>query len=708
MKKSNPEGKYANRLINETSPYLLQHAHNPVDWYPWNEEALEKAKLTDKPILVSIGYSACHWCHVMERESFENEAVAALMNNNFINIKIDREERPDLDNIYMDAVQAMTGSGGWPLNVFLTPDAKPFYGGTYFPPVKAFNRTSWTDVLVGISQAWKDRKNEIESQAENLLDHIRKAGNIPVQKIYSNKDDILTDYDFKDCDAAFVNIMKNADEKWGGFGKAPKFPQTFTIGYLLQYYHFSKNNQALSQALLSIDKMLEGGIYDHIGGGLARYSTDEEWLAPHFEKMLYDNALLITILCDACQVTKQTKYAVAIDKTISFVLEELYHPLGGFYAAMDADSEGEEGKYYVWQKEEIDNLLKQDAGLFCSFFDVSEKGNWDGKNILRILEPAEKFAAQNGLEIEVFHNLMDSCLKKLNFFRKNRVKPHLDDKVILGWNALMLKAITNASIVLKNEKYLAIAIRNFQFLMENFKQAPNSIGLKHTWKNGVAKYPAFLDDYAYFIEAAIKLYEATLDESYLTAAQLQCKYVVENFSDEADVFFYFTNQSQQDIIVRKKEMHDGAIPSGNAVMAGNLLYLSVVFDIDTWRQRANLMLLTLTPAIIKHPGSFGVWAVKFMQQLIGANEVTIIGENYKMVAEEIQSYFFIPNKILIAAPAPQSQIPLLTGKTQGKPVHIYLCKNYTCKEPVTDIEAFMNILNEEDKLMIDKNTIKNI
>jgi uncharacterized protein YyaL (SSP411 family) len=690
------EKKFTNNLVTESSPYLLQHAHNPVNWYAWNQEALKKAKVENKPILISIGYSACHWCHVMEKESFENEDVAAIMNKNFINIKIDREERPDLDNIYMDAVQAITGSGGWPLNVFLTPDAKPFYGGTYFPPVKAFNRPSWTDVLNNMAQVWKEKSNEVELQADNLLDHIAKSGNFLLQHL-KDSEGTVNDFKFQICETVFENIMKTADTEWGGFGKAPKFPQTFTIQYLLHYYHFSKNTTALFQALLSIDKMLNGGIYDHLEGGLSRYSTDEEWLVPHFEKMLYDNALLIEVLCDAFQITKNKKYAEAIDKTISFVLEELYHPDGGFYAALDADSDGEEGKYYVWCKAEIENVLKADADLFCKFYSVSEEGNWDEKNILRLLNSIENFALTNELDIIAFQELMNSCLQKLSKHRRKRTKPTLDDKIILGWNALMLKAIANASVVLKNMNYKEIALINLKFIIEKFTPDSNSPELKHTWKNDSAKYPAFLDDYAFLIAAEIKMYELSFDENYLFMAQSHCQFVIDNFSDEDSVFFYFTKKGEQDIIIRKKEVYDGAIPSGNSVMASNLNYLSAIFDFSEWSERSNRMLMTMVPAISKHPGSFGIWSIQFLHQLKGINEVVITGDNYREVAKELQSDFFIPNKIILGASEAVEHFPMLKGKKKGNPILIYLCKNYSCKLPCIDIEEFMQIFLANNK-----------
>ena len=369
--------KFTNKLFEETSPYLLQHAHNPVNWYPWSEEALELAKKEDKPILISIGYSACHWCHVMERESFEDEETAEIMNKYFINVKIDREERPDLDHIYMDAVQAMAGNGGWPLNVFLTPDKKPFFGGTYFPPKRAFNRSSWQEVLLGVQQAFAERRQEIESQAENLTEHLLKSNSFGINN--PEKDGLFS---ITNATEVFHNMMKSADKQWGGFGKAPKFPQTFVIQFLLRYYHVSKNEESLVQGLLSIDKMIDGGIYDQLGGGFARYSTDAEWLAPHFEKMLYDNALLISVISEAYQLTKNERYREIIEDTIEFIKREMMQRDKGFFSALDADSEGVEGKFYVWSFEEIKETLGEDHELFCNFFDISVSGNWENNNIL--------------------------------------------------------------------------------------------------------------------------------------------------------------------------------------------------------------------------------------------------------------------------------------------------------------------------------------
>ncbi|HVG42218.1 MAG TPA: thioredoxin domain-containing protein, partial [Chitinophagaceae bacterium] len=407
---------YTNRLINETSPYLLQHAHNPVDWFPWGEEAFKKAKEEDKPIIVSIGYAACHWCHVMERESFEDPKVAALMNENFVNIKVDREERPDVDHIYMDAVQAIEGNGGWPLNVFLTPDKKPFYGGTYFPPRQSFNRASWTEVLRAIAHSYKEGKDKIEEDAATLTEHLKKSN------AFGSIGNATAVFDKKKPETAFTNIMKAADKEWGGFGKAPKFPQTFTIIFLLKYAHLTNNNEALQQAILSLDKMMQGGLYDHAGGGFARYSTDTQWLAPHFEKMLYDNALLVQAYTEAYGITKDEKYKKVVVETLAFVERELMHKDGGFYSALDADSEGVEGKFYVWDMNEVKDTIEKEADLFCQYFNITEEGNWEEKNILFVSTPLIEFAQQKNVEVAYLREVIEAGKHSLLKKRAERVR----------------------------------------------------------------------------------------------------------------------------------------------------------------------------------------------------------------------------------------------------------------------------------------------
>jgi uncharacterized protein YyaL (SSP411 family) len=689
--------KHNNRLINESSPYLLQHAYNPVDWYPWGDEALHKAKSENKIILISIGYSACHWCHVMEKESFEDEAVAKIMNESFINIKIDREERPDLDHIYMDAVQAMTGSGGWPLNVFLTPETKPFFGGTYFPPLKAFNHSSWTDVLHAVKKAWTERKDEISGQAESLTEYLQKSNDFGQLKKTKGSNSPEEFSSREEIDLIFQNIMKVADKEWGGFGKAPKFPQTFVIQYLLQYYHFTGNEEALQQARLSIDKMLQGGIYDHVGGGMARYSTDTEWLAPHFEKMLYDNALMVNLLCDAFQITKDNAYEKAIRKTIGFVENELLNAEGGSYSALDADSEGVEGKYYVWDKKAIDELLKEDSKLFCDFFNISENGNWEGKNILRVLKRNERFAAEKKIDSQAFEAKINDCLHILLINRNNRIKPLLDDKILLGWNALMITALCKAAAALNDDRYKDIAEKCFNFLWVNFKKQDEEAAFYHTYKNKIARYPAFLDDYAYLIQSCISLQEVTSDITYLICAKQLSTYVLDNFAEKGSGFFFFTNKDQTDVIVRKKEVYDGAIPSGNSIMADNLFYLSVVFDDPYWYKLAEKTLDSLRSPIVSYPTSFANWANLILKLYFGLNEIVITGTGY----QEIRNSFlekYMPNRILQSSGKEVKEFSLLKGKNYRNYSSIYLCKNNNCWAPVETVEDLCLILKNLDNI----------
>lgn len=678
--------KYSNKLINETSPYLLQHAHNPVDWYPWGHEALKKAKAENKPILVSIGYAACHWCHVMERESFEDENTATLMNENFINIKIDREERPDLDHIYMDAVQAMTGSGGWPLNVFLTPDARPFYGGTYFPPVRAYNRASWQETLQGVITAFVEKRSEIDAQAENLTEHLIKSNSFGLQKP-GNTELLFTK---EKSQEAYDNLMKTADKEWGGFGKAPKFPQTFSIQFLLRYSYFSDNNLALTQALLSLDKMIEGGLYDQIGGGFARYSTDTEWLAPHFEKMLYDNALLVAVLSEAFQLTKRERYKEVIDETMEFIKREMLHPQHGFYSALDADSEGEEGKFYIWDKEEVNHLLGNEAPIFCDYYDISGKGNWEEKNILRVKKPLELFATDHNIAVNELKEVLEKGKIKLLETRSKRIKPQLDDKIILGWNALMNTACSKAFAATGNEEYRKLATENMEFLLENFATA-NPDEFYHTRKNGLSKFPAFLDDYAFLIEALIRLHEITANTGWLMKAKAITDTVIENFTEPETGLFFYTRSDQEDVIVRKKEVYDGAVPSGNAVMAATLYQLSLFFDRNDWKQRSLDMLSSLGQAIIRYPTSFGCWNCLLLEISAGTIELAITGREFKQTHKELLMQF-IPHKILMASSVENERFALLAGKTIKTTPLIFICKNFSCLKPVSSIEEAMGLI----------------
>jgi uncharacterized protein YyaL (SSP411 family) len=610
------------------------------------------------------------------------------MNKNFINIKIDREERPDLDHVYMDAVQAMTGSGGWPLNVFLTPECKPFYGGTYFPPQKAFNRPSWQDVLLGVSQAFLERRNEINSQAENLTEHLIQSNSFG--NSLANDENFVSK---EKTDEIFRNLMKSADRTWGGFSRAPKFPQSFVIQYLLRYFHISGNQEGLQHALLSIDKMIDGGIYDHVGGGFSRYSTDTEWLVPHFEKMLYDNALLISVLSEAFQLTGEPRYKEVIDETIQFLTREMMHEEGGFYSALDADSEGEEGKFYIWDFAEVNHVLKTDAEIFCNFFDISNKGNWEGKNILRRKKKAEDYCSEKKLSIEEFHEIINRGKKLLLDKRFNRIRPQTDDKVLLGWNALTNLALSKAYAASSNDNYRQLAEKNMRFLISKFADG-DAGSFFHSWKNSQAKYPAFLDDYAFLIQALIHLQEITGKTDYLDQAKQITKFVIQNFSDpESDLFFY-TNKNQGDVLVRKKEIYDGAQPSGNAIMTENLFKLSLYFDIPAWRERSLNMIRIPGNVITKYPTSFAAWACLLQELVNGTNEIAIVGPWAKNVLKNVLEKY-IPHKILMSTDNQVKGFPLLSGKNPTEKIALYLCRNYACEKPVTSVEELLALIGSK-------------
>jgi uncharacterized protein len=652
-------------------------------------------------MLVSIGYSACHWCHVMERESFEDPETAEIMNRLFVNIKIDREERPDLDHIYMDAVQAIAGNGGWPLNVFLTPEGKPFYGGTYFPPVNLQNRPSWKSVLQSISTAFQEKRKEIEEQADHLTNHIAGSG-FGIQT--APGEGLPTKDEVRDM---YVQLMKTADRKDGGFGAAPKFPQTFSIRFLLQYYYYTGETEALNQAGLSLEKMIKGGIYDQLAGGFARYSTDDEWLAPHFEKMLYDNALLITALSEAFQLTQKTLYSRAIRETMDFIQNELYSEKGGFYSALDADSEGEEGKFYTWQKNEILEVLGEEAEDFCEMYDVSEKGNWEGKNILRLkpkaLLPTPNAQRPTPNAQRLTTNDLGSQKERLLTVRNKRIRPQLDDKILLGWNALMITACCKAFAALGDEQYRDLALKNISFL-EDHMQGEGINRFYHGCKEVVvtvegsveeikvkAAIPAFLDDYAYLIESYVQLQEVTGDSSWLERAKALTEWVITHFSEAETGYFYYTHDEQDDVIVRKREVYDGAVPSGNAVMASNLLYLGTVFDLEEWKQRALRNLMGLKDVMKKYPGSFGVWATLVNAFTYPFYEIVLAGSySEKNHREFLQKP--IPNRVFQVSSVAYPEFPILRNKPVQGPSQFFLCRDYSCQQPVKEVSELIRLI----------------
>ena len=678
----------SNRLINETSPYLLQHAHNPVDWYAWGDEALQRAMQEDKPMLVSIGYAACHWCHVMERESFEDDQTAALMNQYFICIKIDREERPDLDHFFMDALQATSGNGGWPLNMFLTSDGRPFYGGTYFPPQNMHNRISWKELLVQIHGAYQNRRADIEEQANNLIEHLQKANQLKSNNQFQvSQEEMFT---LLQTQKIFNNIMVAADQVEGGFGNAPKFPQTYTIQYLLRYHHFTSNREALDQAVLSLKKMMRGGIYDQLGGGFCRYSTDAYWLAPHFEKMTYDNALLLLVMAEAFQITADQEYKRVAEETIGFMQRELQAVNGGFYAALDADSEGEEGKFYTWGKKEFEQILGADTAAIAALYDVTEHGNWEEMNILHMQKSIQEWAMDIGLsELEAL-TLLSEAKTKLMACRSKRVRPATDDKIILGWNALFNQALSKAGQAFGEEAWITLATQNMAFLLSSFENNTNG-QLMHTHKAGISKYPAFLDDVAYLIQALLFLYEPTGVLDYLEKARALMHYAIEHFSDEDQLFFYFTPSFQTDILVRKKDLYDGAIPSGNSIMAWNLHRLGLLFDQQDWRKRAEMMLETVKDAVVKYPTSYGIWSNLLLEYTQGTHEILLLGPEALPMGKKLLT-LYVPNKVFMAASDTKMGYPLMEGRLLGPDTQIFICRNHACSLPLKSLEEAMDVV----------------
>lgn len=664
--------KFTNDLSKETSPYLLQHAHNPVQWKPWSETLFATASAADKPILLSIGYAACHWCHVMERESFEDEAVADYMNTHFINIKVDREERPDIDHIYMDALQAMTGSGGWPLNIFLLPNGQPFYGGTYFPPNAMQNRASWMDVLKGVQAAFDSNREKLVEQATHLTAHLLQS-NIKAQQSQV-LETIATNEEFQ---LIAERLLQNADTQWGGFGTAPKFPQTFSIQVLFRNYFQNQDKASIVHAIRSVDKMIQGGIYDHIGGGFSRYSVDAMWQAPHFEKMLYDNALILGTLAEAYQITKKPIYKDVIHATFAFLQRELFNGAGGYYAALDADSEGVEGKFYTWSYDElkavIDPTIFDD---FAAYYQVTPNGNWEHTNILW---------TQNELEKE-WALAWQNALKTLFDTRAIRVRPALDHKVILGWNAMLIIGFCKINAATGNEIYKKAAIECMDWLEVNLYHADEHY-FYHSIANGIPKAHAFLDDYANLIQAYIHLQAMMGDTSYLFKAKKWMDYLLLHFIDEDGLYFYYTAAYQKDVIIRKKESYDGAQPSGNALICSSLYYLGQVFDLSQWQLQSEKMIHSIRPSLLQYPGSYGFWAQSLYQMSTGMIELVGVGPTVHESLTALNAPF-LPHTIRMLSQVEDDRIPLLKGK-KGTENQFFICKNNSCSAPMPLVDLIL-------------------
>lgn len=666
------EGRQPNRLINETSPYLLQHAHNPVDWYPWGEEALAKARQEDKPVILSIGYSACHWCHVMERESFENEEIASIMNRSFVCIKVDREERPDVDQVYMEAIQAMGIHGGWPLNVILTPDQKPFYGGTYFQP------KNWAALLENVAEAFKTHRQAIEDSAEKFAEHL--GGSVLSQfRLAAGEPHFF----MSDLDTAYQQLSRKFDYEWGGIKKAPKFPMPSIWLFVLRYSHLSGNKEALQHLRLTLMKMAWGGIYDQVGGGFARYSVDSEWFAPHFEKMLYDNAQLLSLYSEAYQVTAEPLFKSVVYDTVGWLEREMQSPEGGFYAALDADSEGVEGKFYTWTYEELERLGADNVAFLADYYQLSREGNWEhGRNILAVGFPLAAVAAKHGLSAEEAEKVVAAFKEKALQERAGRIRPGLDDKLLTGWNGLLIKGLADAGIAFSDERFVRLGRTVAQFLKDNLWI--NGV-LHRSYKSGKAKLHGYLEDYAALTDGLIRLYEATFEEEWLLFAKTLAEKVMEEFFDPEEQLFYFTSSRGEALIARKKELFDNVIPSTNSIMAQNLHKLGLLFEADGYLALAEQMTARIKSLIISEPDYLTNWAIMASYLAKPTAEVALTGKGAASLARELQSSY-VPNKIL-AVSENGSALPILSGK---KPINekatIYVCFNRSCQRPVNTVE----------------------
>ena len=672
------EHKYTNKLINQSSPYLLQHAHNPVNWFPWGEEALNKAKEEDKLLLISIGYTACHWCHVMEHESFENEKVAELMNKNFVCIKVDREERPDIDQIYMSAVQLMTGSGGWPLNCIALPDGRPIYGGTYF------RREQWKNVLKSLAHTYANERQKALKAADDITKGIAQTDIVNLKE----KPSEFLKSDLKDIVEPW---KKYFDRKEGGNNRAPKFPLPNSYEFLLQYYYYSKDKEALEHVILTLNKMAAGGIYDQIGGGFARYSVDAYWKVPHFEKMLYDNGQLVSLYAKTYQLTKNKEYKRIVYQTLEFIERELSSPEGGFYSSLDADSEGEEGKFYVWEKKEIDRALGKDATLFCDFYNVNAIGNWEHKqNILLKSENLEKLSKKHKLSENELIEKIDELNKKLLKERSKRVRPGLDDKVLTSWNALMLDGYVNSYRVFNEPSFLEKAKQNADFLIKYMIK--DDFRLDRNFKNGKSSINAFLDDYSFTISTFINLYQATFDKKYLEIAKNLMEYAINHFFDKESGMFYYTSDIDKALISRKMEINDNVIPSSNSEMARNLFYLGKIYYNEDYIEKSRQMLFNVKEQIPRSGAYYSNWAALLTHFIYPPNEVAIMGNNSLEIRKEFDKSF-LPS-IIVAGSTKDSDIPLLKDRYQKNSSKIYVCKDKVCKMPVEKVDDALKQIND--------------
>jgi len=665
-----------NNLIHETSPYLIQHAHNPVNWYAWNEESLKKAKDENKPIFLSVGYSACHWCHVMAHESFENDEVANFINENFVNIKVDREERPDIDDIYQKVCQIATGQGGWPLSVFLTPDQKPFYVGTYFPVLDSYGRPGFGSITRQLAQAWKEKPKDIEKAADNFLDSLQKAETI---KIPSKLERAI-------LDEAAMNLFQLGDATYGGFGSAPKFPNAANISFLFRYAKLTGLSKFNEFALKTLNKMAKGGIFDQIGGGFHRYSTDARWLVPHFEKMLYDNALIPVNYAEAYQITKDPFYLEILHKTLGYILREMTSNEGGFFSAYDADSEGVEGKFYVWKKSEIKEILGADAELFCLFYDVTDGGNWEGNSILCNNINISAVSFHFGISEDKIREILFKCSEKLLDVRSKRIMPGLDDKILTSWNSLMITAFAKGFAVTDEIKYLNAA-KNCVSLIEKNLLVDNK--LLRTYKNNIAKIDGYLEDYSYFANALLDVFEIEPESKYLDLALKLGHYLVDHFWDSQSSSFFMTSDNHEKLIIRPKSNYDLSLPSGNSVSCFVMLRLYHLTREEKFLKISTQIMESQAQIAAENPFGFGYLLNTIYTFMQKPTEITIINSENSEICKSLFSKF-MPESILVRIKNKTqlenlAMFPFFAGKTFTDKTSVFVCKDFTCSLPLETI-----------------------
>ncbi|MGZ7209021.1 MAG: thioredoxin domain-containing protein [Methanobacterium sp.] len=699
MSTENDNSKYSNHLVNEKSPYLIQHMQNPVDWYPWGDEAFSKAKEENKPIFLSIGYSTCHWCHVMAHESFEDKEIGQLMNETFVSIKVDREERPDLDNIYMTVCQLMTGGGGWPLTIIMTPDKKPFFAGTYFAKKSGFGRPGLKDLILNVKELWNTKPEEVSTSADALIDALHKISDT------SSGDELNPEV----LDTCYKALSENFDDIYGGFGKAPKFPAVHNLLFLLRYWKRSGKDRSLKMVTETLDSMRNGGIYDHLGFGFHRYSVDQKWLVPHFEKMLYDQAMISAAYIEAFQVTGEEKYKNTADKIFEYVLRDMKSPQGGFYSAEDADSEGIEGKFYVWTKKEIIDVLGEDEGEFASkVFGVTDEGNFKeestgektGANILHLENSFEDMTEIFGISKEELKKKVQEIRNKLYEHREDRIHPHKDDKILTDWNGLMISSLAKGAYVFKEDKYLKAAINAADFILNKMLMNDR---LMHRFRDGESAIDGNLDDYAFMIYGLLDLFEASFNVKYLKSALLLVDTLLDHFWDVENGGFYFTADDAEKVLVRKKEIYDSAIPSGNSIMMLNLIRLSQLTENEEFKEKALDLEKAFSRTIQKIPTGFAGFLCALDFRIGPSYEVVIAGKKGDGETEaliETVRKNYIPNKTIVLHLEDDNTSSLIKiipslefKKMENKKATAYVCSGGSCKTPTNNLNTFLKLLN---------------